>query len=373
MGLEVRPVQGAVGRTRFVDLPFRLFGGDPGWVPPLRRSVRDRLSPRHPAASHQRVQLWMAYRDGRPVGRIGACVDELFNASQDQPWAWVGFFEAAEDTAVANALFERAWHWAADQGMPVCVGPASFTTNDEIGLLVDGRQYPPTMLTTHNPAYYERLWLDGGWTPVMDLWGWMFWLSTGPALSDRQRAVVDRLGERGDYRVRSANMRDFNAEVRRLFDIYTAAWSRNWGFAPMTQAEADHMAKELKLVVDPELAVFVDLPDGRSVGFALAVPDINQAIAHLRDGRLLPLGWLRLLRAQRQINQSRILLLGIRPEYENRAVGPVLYATLIDRMIGKGLDAEASWTLATNHRINSAIEAMGAKHYKTWRLYEHRL
>ncbi|HLI37539.1 MAG TPA: hypothetical protein VKV80_09385 [Streptosporangiaceae bacterium] len=374
MGLEIRPVKGALGRARFVGIPFRLFASDPQWTPPLRQSVRDRLSPRHPAAEHQRTRLWMAFQDSRPVGRIAACVDTMFNDYHGLAWAWVGFFECVDNPAVSAALFDAAWSWAAKEGMQVCVGPGSFTTNDEIGLLVEGREYPPALLTPHNPAYYEKLWVDAGWKPVMDLWGWRFGPHI-PRLSERQQAALERLARRGPYRVRSASMRNFDAEVHRFFDIYNAAWSRNWGFAPMTHAEVSHLAKELRLIADPDLALFVELDSGETIAAALAVPDINQATARLRDGRLLPIGWLRLLLAQRRLTQARILLLGVRPEYETRGVGPLLYSTLIQRLAAKPrmASAEASWTLATNKKINSAIEAIGATHHKTWRLYEHRV
>jgi ribosomal protein S18 acetylase RimI-like enzyme len=367
-------VKGVLGRSRFVDLPFRLFGSDPEWIPPLRQSVRDRISPRHPSTEHQRNRLWMAYRDSRPVGRIAACVDEKFNDYHGEVWAWVGFFECADDPAAAAALFDAAWGWAAEQGMRTCLGPASFTTNDEIGLLVEGREHPPAFLTPHDPAYYEKLWAGAGWEPAMDLWGWRFGPRI-PRLSERQQAVLDRLARRGSFRVRSASMSDFDAEVHRFFDVYNAAWSRNWGFAPMTSAEVSHLAKALKPIADPDLALFVETPAGETVAAALAVPDISQALAGIRDGRLLPLGWLRLLAAQRRISSARILLLGVRPEYETRAVGPLLYSALIERLAAKPSmrSAEASWTLATNDKINKAVSALGATHHKTWRLYEHRL
>lgn len=378
MAVEVHPVAGRLGRSRFVDVPFRLFGSDPRWAPPLRRSVLDRLSPRHPANEHQRTGLWMAYRDGRPVGRIAACVDEMFNDFQQLAWAWVGFFESVDDPEVSGALFDAARRWAADQGMRSCVGPGSFTTNDEIGLLVEGYEHPPALLTAHNPAYYEKLWLAGGWSPVMDLWGWHFGPDV-PRLSERQQKVLDRMTDRGSYRLRSASMRHFDAEVHRFFDIYNAAWSRNWGFAPMTAAEVSHLAKELKLIADPNLALFIELPSGETIAAALAVPDINRATAGLRNGRLLPTGWLKLLLAQRRLTASRILLLGVRPEYEARGVGPLLYSAFIERLGAKArepgvsVEVEASWTLATNHKINSAVSAIGATRYKTWRLYEYRL
>src|SRR5438045_2725667 len=149
--VEVRPVRSLLGRRTFVDLPFRLFRHDPAWVPPLRFSVYDRISPRYPANDHQETALWMAYRNGKPVARIGVCVDRLFNQFQDLAWAWVGFFESFDDQEAASALFDRACRWAADRGMSECVGPASFTTNDECGLLVEGFEHPPMILTPQNP------------------------------------------------------------------------------------------------------------------------------------------------------------------------------------------------------------------------------
>jgi hypothetical protein len=155
-GVVVRPVRGGGELRRFIGLPFRLFGEDPAWVPPLRSSVKDRLSPKHPAHQHQETALWLAERDGRTVGRIGACVDRLFNDFQDQAWAWVGFFEAADDPEVAGALFEEARGWASSKGMSTMVGPGSFTTNDEpLGLQVDGFAHPPMVMTAQNPPYYE--------------------------------------------------------------------------------------------------------------------------------------------------------------------------------------------------------------------------
>ncbi|MBO0894543.1 MAG: hypothetical protein J2O39_09205, partial [Acidimicrobiales bacterium] len=273
----VEPVRNGGALRRFISLPFRLFGDDPAWVPPLRSSVRDRLSPKHPANAHQESKLWLASRGGRTVGRIGACVDRLFNEFQDQSWAWVGFFEAADDPEVAGALFEEARAWSKAKGMSTMVGPGSFTTNDEpLGLLVEGFEHPPVIMTAQNPPYYEGLWTAGGWRQVMDLRGWR--LDRDRALlgvSDRQRTVVERLYERGRLSVREAKMSDFDAEVGRLFRIYESAWSRNWGFAPMTEPEVRHLAKDLKQIVVSRWVVFVEREGSdEPLAFGLALPDI---------------------------------------------------------------------------------------------------
>ena len=369
--LDIRPVKGWNGRRIFVDVPFRIHGGDPDWVPPLRLSVHDRLSPRHPANAHQQTALWVAHRHGRPVGRIGACVDSLFNDYQKVRWGWVGFFDGFDDPGVAEALFETACGWAADHGADTCVGPADFTTNDELGLLVEGFERPPTILTLQNPRYTEKLWTGAGWEPAMDLWGWEF-LKTRTALSERQRRALDRLQKRADVRARSIDMSDYDAEVGRFFEVYNAAWRDNWGFAPMPEAEVRHLAKQLRQIIRPEWAFGLERPDGTAVAVCLALPEMNIAMRRVRSGRMLPTGWYPLLRTKKTVNRARVWALGIRPDHQHLALGPLLYREIVDRLAADPYieTAEASWTLSTNHRINDQLAAMGAERSKIWRLYQ---
>jgi GNAT superfamily N-acetyltransferase len=371
--LEVRRMDGWLARRVFVDVPFRIHGGDPSWIPPLRLSVHDRLSPRHPAASHQDTALWCAYRDGRAVGRVGACVDTLFNDYQKVRWAWVGFYDSFDDPGVAAALFDAACGWAAAKGMDTCVGPANFTTNDELGLLVEGFDDPPTLLTLQNPPYHERLWTANGWEPAMDLWAWRFDRST--RLSERQRRTLDRIQRRADVRARSIRMDDFDAEVGRFFETYNAAWKDNWGFAPMPEPEVRHLAKQLKQIINPNWAFGLETSAGKVVAVCLALPDLNQPMRRVRSGRLLPWGWYPLLVGRRRVTRARVWALGIRPDYQHLALGPLLYREIIDRLRADPHieTAEASWTLATNHRINDQIAAMGARRSKVWRLYRRGL
>ncbi len=368
--VDIRPVRNLLGRRLFVDIPFRIHGGDPHWVPPLRLSVYDRLSPRHPATAHQQTALWVAYRNGRPVGRIGACVDSFFNTYQDVHWGWVGFFDTFDDPEVAHRLFEVACEWVRSQGADTCVGPASFTTNDELGLLVEGFDEPPAVLTLQNPRYYERLWVDEGWRPAMDLYGWHFErLTTG--LSDRQRRTLARIRERSKVHIRSLDMADFEDQVSRFFEVYNAAWQHNWGFAPMPEAEVRHLAKQLKPILNPEWAFGAETSDGEVVAVCLALPDINRLMLRIRSGRLLPFGWLPLLRGRKTLTHARVWALGIKPEHQNLALGPLLYQEIVDRLVAGGIDtAEGGWTLASNDRINTQLQAMGATRSKVWRLYQ---
>jgi ribosomal protein S18 acetylase RimI-like enzyme len=227
------------------------------------------------------------------------------------------------------------------------------------------------ILTTHNPAYYEPLWVQAGWQQAMDLWGWRFERDT-TALSERQHRTLDRLRERSKLSIRSMRMKDFDAEVGRFFEVYNAAWSRNWGFAPMPEAEIRHLGKSLKQILDPNLALVVEKADGEPVAVALVLPDLNEVMRSIPSGRLVPTGWFKLLRGLPRVTRARVFALGVKPEHQTLALGPMLYQEIVDRLKAKPTiqSAEASWILATNDRMNSAVESMGATRYKTWRLYQ---
>jgi hypothetical protein len=368
-GTEVRPADKLMAKRVFVDVPFRLHGDNPRWAPPLRLSVYDRLSPRHPARQHQRWALWTAHQDGKAVGRVGACVDSLFNERQGAAWAWVGFFDSVNDPEVAGSLFDVALDWSRRQGAEVAVGPANFTTNDELGLLVEGFDTPATLLTLENPPYYEALWQGAGWEQVMDLYGYGFDRAT-TSLSDRQRAVLERLRERSNVYVRYMNMKDYDAEVGRFFEIYNAIWKDNWGFVPMPEAEIRHLAKQLKQVINPRW-VFALEREGTPVAVCLTLPDANQLMLKARSGRLLPTGWVPLLFGAKKLKRARVMALGIRQDVQNLGLGPMLYGEIVSRLSEDGVQfAEASWLLATNDRINKQVEDLGGRRYKVWRLYK---
>jgi hypothetical protein len=374
VAIEIRPVVGRRGRSQFVDVPFRLFGDDPAWVPPLRMSVLDRISPKNPANEHQVTRLWIAYRDGEPVGRIGACVDSFFNEYQGVQWGWVGFFEVADDAEAVAALFDVAWRWLKLQGAATAVGPASFTTNDDIGLLVEGFEDPPYFLCVHNPPYYEQHWVANGWEQAMDLWAWKL-VRGDIGLDERQRRTLARLRERAKVTIRPMRMKDFDAEVGRIFEVYNAAWSKNWGFAPMPEAEIKHLAKSMKQLIDPELTLVVEKADGEPVGVAIMLPDVNQIMPRLRSGRLLPFGWYHLLRGVPKVTRVRYFALGIKPEHQNLALGPIIYQEGLDRVMARSriVEAEASWILASNDRMNKAIETLGGTRSRVWRMYQRAL
>jgi GNAT superfamily N-acetyltransferase len=368
--VKVRAVQRGRDLNAFIDLPYRLHADDPLWAPPLRKDIRERLSPKkNPFFDHAEVKYYLAERAGRVVGRIAAIANGRHDLIYDDGVAFFGFFECIDDPAVATALFDAASSWARERGYSRLRGPTSFSTNDECGVLVDGFDTPPTLMMPHNPGYYVRLLEGSGFVKSKDLWA--FRGDGHKPVPDRARRAVERLQKRMGLTVRPLDRRNFSVEVERIKDAYNEAWERNWGFVSMSEREIDHMAAQFKPVYIPDLVPFVEL-DGKIVGFGLAIPDLNQILLSNRSGRLFPAA-LRLLWAvkRRKIHRMRVLLLGILPAYRGRGIDAVLWHWLWTRGQENGIRwGEASWILEDNAAMCNAAERMGFEHYKTYRLYE---
>ncbi|HEX5635059.1 MAG TPA: hypothetical protein VFX50_17570 [Gemmatimonadales bacterium] len=360
----------------FIDLPYRLFARDPIWVPPLRYDVATMLDrKKNPYFEHAEAEYFLAERGGEVVGRIAANQNRLHNEThQDRVGFW-GWFECIDDQAVADALFAAADAWLRARGLTVSRGPASFSTNDQCGLLVDGFATRPTLMMPHNPPYYVALVERAGFAKAKDL------LVYEGGSEDHYVPVPERLArgtelirQRMGVTLRPLNLRDFKGEVERIKAIYNAAWERNWGFVPMTDHEIDHLAAQFRPIAIPEMVPFAE-KDGRVIAFGLALPDLNTALIGNLKGRLLPfvVKTLWLLKTRRQ-RRARILLLGILPEYRGKGIDAMLYHWIWtksgDRQIYWG---EAGWILEDNPAMNAGLEKMTFKVYKTYRLYDRPL
>lgn len=370
MPLEVAPVERGRDLRAFIAFPYRLFRGDARWVPPLRRDVRTRLTPgKSPFFEHASAQHFLARRDGRVVGRISAVENRLHNECHDDRVGFFGFFDCEDDQEAANALFEAAAAWLRPRQLTVMRGPASLSLNDEAGLLVDGFETPPVVMMPHNPPYYERLVEGAGFTPVKDL---LAYQGSGMSLPERLVRATRLLARRYDITVRPLDLKRFAAEVDLVKKLYNDAWEQNWGFVPMTDAEIDHLAKEFRPVVVPDLVLFAER-DGQPIGFALALPDLNVALKANPSGRLFP-GIVKMLWAMRKIDRIRVLLLGTTPEWRGRGVDALLYAEVWKRGNAKGYYwAEAGWVLEDNAAMKNGLLRMGFEVYKTYRLYDRPL
>lgn len=366
----VRPVASASELTAFVELPYRLYAGDPNFVPPLRRDVRMRLSPKHPYFEHAEAQLFVAWRGARAVGRIAATVNRLHNDTHHDRVGFFGFFETEADRRTAGALIHAAKTWLVDRGMDTVRGPASFSTNDECGLLVSGFDGPPALMMPYNPPHYADILEAAGFRKAMDLWAWTM-LEADTDLA-RWKRICEKIRAREGATSRPLDMRNFARDLEIIRDLYQDAWAPNWGFVPMTAAEFTLMGKEMKPVVIPDLCQFV-IKDGREVGFGLAIPDLNQILIKL-GGRLFPFGLFRILAGKGRINAMRLLTLGVRREFQNRGYESLLYDSISTHCINRGITTgEASWILETNDQMNHAMARAGGRVYRTYRMYDAKL
>lgn len=365
--LELVEVRTRAERRRFVRLPGSLYRGDPNWVPPLeieRMAFLDRA--RNPFFRHSEAALFLALDGGRPVGRIAAIENRRHLETHRDGAGFFGFFESVDDPAVARALVERAAGWARARGLARLRGPASFTINDEYGLLVEGFDRPPVLLMSYNPPYYPRLLEACGFAKAQDLFAYR--MGVPERTPARVAAVAAAVAERG-IAVRPLDFARFDEEVERVHRLHSQAWSQNWGAVPLTVEEMRALARELKPLADREL-VFLAEERGEPVGVAVTVPDVNQALARI-GGRLLPFGWLRFLLARRRIDAVRVLILGVLPDRRYRGVDAALYARTIEAARRRGYRwGELSWVLESNGPMNRAAERLGAERYKTYRIYD---
>lgn len=366
------PAESRDAREAFVRLPWSIYEDDPNWVPPLLADVRGRLDEsEHPFHAHSNVRLFLALRDGRPVGRIAAVHNRRHVAFHDEPVGFFGFFECERSARTAAALFDAAGGWLRSRGLEVVRGPASFSTNEEAGLLVEGFDRPPALMMPYNPPWYEELVLGQGFEEAKTLLA--YWLETTelPAYLERAEGLVRR--RYPGITVRPLRMSEFEREVGRIREIYNAAWEDNWGFVPMTDAEFEHMASELKPVVEPELALMAEDESGRPVGFALSLPDLNQALRHA-DGRLFPFGLLKVLWHRRKVDAVRVITLGLVEEYRGKGLDALFYLETFRRGFSLGYyKGEFSWILEDNEAMRRPLERFGARVSKRYRLYDRTL
>jgi GNAT superfamily N-acetyltransferase len=355
----------------FVRLPWRLYRGSANWVPPLiseRRRHLDRR--RNPIFEHAEAEYFLAWRDGEPVGRITAHVDRRLSEFQDNQWGLFGFFESERDPAVAAALLDTAEHWLRERGRDRILGPMDFSTNHECGLLVEGHERMPQILENwHHPYYREQL--EGqGFAKAMDLYKWEIMPSDRGQMLPIIDELADRLEPEHGISLHRMRKRDFAQEVRAFMEVYNLSWSRNWGFVPLTDAELEHMAKELKPVLDEDFACVAKTADNEIAGVSLSLPDYNQVLKDL-NGRLLPLGWLKALRGRPRIDEVRVFALGVKPEFQHTGVAAALYRDIWDACLRRRIDrVETGWILEVNEPMNRAMEALTGRIVKRYRLYE---
>jgi hypothetical protein len=367
----VRPVGGRRDFRRFIDYAYERNAGDPHWVPPLRLAEHERLTPKkNPFFAHADVELLLARRGDAIVGRIAAIDDRLHNETHHDNAAMFGFFEA-EDVEAALALLGAVEEWAKARGRARVRGPMNPSLNESAGLLIDGFDSDPMLMMPHNPRAYAAHIESAGYEKVKDLFAWLYDLERPPLPAIVR--LADRARDRHGIIVRPLDLAEFTREVDRLRAIYTRAWEHNWGFVAPTADEFRRLATELKPIFDPRCAVCAEV-EGVPVACAVAIPDLNQALKGT-NGRLFPLGLIRLLLRKRYVDQMRLLILGVEADYRALGLYPLLLIELLHRRVQGSpyRRAEFSWVLEDNRDINQTAELVGARRYKTYRIYEKRI
>ncbi len=369
------PVQVKEARSKaeidaFIRLPGRIAATDPHWIEPLRFERRQFLSAKgNPFFRHADVRLWLAWREGRPVGRISAQLDHLADPVDGLRPGSFGLL-AAEDPSVLPPLFEAAEGWLRDLGAQLVRGPFNFSANQSCGLLVDGFDAPPFMLMEHDPRWLGQAVETCGYAKARDIVAYE--LDVSSPLPDRPRRIAERTAQ--EVRVRSVDMRRFSEEIGVITGIFNDAWAGNWGFTPLTEAEIDAMAREMKPLIDPDLVKIAEI-DGKPVAFIVLLPNINEAIRDL-SGRLLPFGWAKLLWRLKvsRLQTGRVPLMGVRKDVSLTVLGKaiplmMIYALEV-RARARGLERiELSWLLEDNLPVRRVIEQLGGRLTKTWRIY----
>jgi GNAT superfamily N-acetyltransferase len=373
--IQVRPVEGRRELTRFIKLPFRLHEDTP-WVPPLiseRRQFLDRG--KNPFFEHADAEYFLAWRDGQPVGRITAQVDPRWDEYQGGSDGQFGFIDGENDPEIFDALFAAAEEWVRAKGRERLIGPMDFTTNDEVGLLIEGYDRRPMILEPWHPPYYREHLERLGYVKKMDLLMWylrMGELKEGLQFHPAIHEAAEKVSSEHGITVRNMRRSDLDAEISRFMEVYNSAWETNWGFVPVDEAEVQFQAKNLKQILDEHWTFIAEKGD-EVVGAALTLPDINQVLAKL-NGRLLPFGWLRFLLGKRKIDEVRVFALGVKPEYQHTGVAASFYIKHIEATDPDGvMSGEEGWILETNEPMNRAMEGMGGKVVKKYRLYEKTL
>jgi GNAT superfamily N-acetyltransferase len=374
--IEITRVASNTDRDAFIKMPWKIYANDPVWVPPLvieRKEFLDRE--KHPFFEHGKSEFFLARRGGEIVGRIAASDDPKYNELHGSSVGCFGMFESIDDQEVANALFEAASKWLRDLGRDEIMGPIDYSTNYLCGLLVDGFQHPPMLLTSHNPPYYSQLIEGWGFAKVMDFFAW--WFAEPANAAARLRKLAGALKKRPEkVTLRQINLRDIAGEATKIRAIYNQAWEKNWGFVPFSEKEFAYMTKEMKPLLLPDLVWLAEI-GSEPVGFILCVPDINAALKKI-NGRLttfgLPIGLAKLLYYKSRLKIVRLVALGVVPKYRRHGIAEMLVLHIIENaMLKRGFIGECSLILENNVMMNRFLEAIGAEKYKTYRIYRRSL
>ncbi len=372
--IEVREANTPRERLQFIKMPWRLYRGDLHWVPPLIADQKQFLDPKRGVFfKHGEAKLFVAWRDGVPVGRISAQVNPLHEERFHDGKGFFGFFECENDPEAARALFDAAEAWLRARGKRLSEGPLSFGIYDEVGTLVDGFETDPYVMCVHNPRYYGPLIEGAGYAKSVDWLGWWGRVKEGyESLDPKLHRLKERAMSRSGITFRNVDLSKLKREVDVVVDVFNRAWDANWGHVPFTQAELERLVDALKIMVVPEASLIVE-KEGRPIGMALTLYDGNVAVKKL-NGRLFPFGFVKLLTQIKKTDRMRQFAMGVLKEYRGRGIEIALYMSVAEAAYRMGArEMEMSLIVENNDPMNGTLAYLPVKPYKTWRIYGKRL
>ena len=369
--LNIKEVKTKKDLMEFIKFPWKIYKDNKNWVPPLIMERKDFFNKdKNPFFKHAEVVFYLAEKNEKIAGRIAGIVNHNHIEFQNEKAGFFGFFECVEDYEVAKILLDTVRNWLRSKGMQIMRGPANFSSNEEWGFFLKGFDSPPVFMMSYNPKYYLDFMERYGMRKAKDLYAYFIDKNSPPP--QRVVRMAERIKQKGEITIRSVSMKNLKNEAKKIKAIYNSAWSKNWGFIPMTDEEFDHMGDGLKKIVDPNL-VFIAEVDGKPAGFSLAVPNINQVLRKI-NGKLFPFGLFKLLwhtKIKNKINGLRIITMGVVPEFQKRGIDTLFYVETYNVGVKRGYSwAEMSWVLEDNVKMNRVLDLLGAKLYKKYRIYE---
>lgn len=364
--IEILPADNKKTFKEFLHFPFKLYGKDPLWVPPLLKDIKEQFSPQNPFFKHAEIMPFIAKINGDTVGRIVAIYNEAHTKFHEENVGFFGYFDCTDENAVAHVLIEKVKSWLREKGITLLRGPMNFSSNEEWGTLIEGFEKPPMVMMPYNFSYYQKLFEACGLTKAKDLFAYI--IDTPETLPEKTFRVGS-IAEKHGIKVRPIDIKSFENEIALFKSVYNSAWEKNWGFVPMTDEEINYMAKKLKPVIVPELTLIAEC-NNEAVGFMMLLPDFNYVLKRL-NGRLSPLGVLKALWYSRKIKDLRLLLLGVKPGYRRMGVDALLFIEGLKAVKKNGYKkVEFSWVLEDNYPVQNLIKMVNGRLYKRYRIYE---
>jgi GNAT superfamily N-acetyltransferase len=353
----------------FIDLPYRYYKNDPVWVPPLRDEQKGQFDHRrNPLLDHCEYDLFLLWDEGKLIGRVAAFIDKLAVEAWKEPIGLFGYYECRDNREASRLLLDSARDWLQKHEMKVMRGPWSFVSQ-EWGAVVEGYTPAPVVMAPYNPPFYNDQFSNYGLVKIKDLMVYEIDARQGYRIPERILTLTDQVARRYHVDVRTLDMKNFNREVETIIDLSNQSLADNWGYSPVTEAEVKALAHDLKPIIHPRGVLFAEDQHGRPIGFAIAIPDVNQILKGLH-GSLLPFGWAQMLWKLPRLTQYRMFALGVIPEYHGLGIDSLIYRKLYETCYSPNIRMEINYVLEDNYPMNNAILKLGAKSIRRYRVYE---